>query len=695
MDTKFYALLFIARPTGCLDSSLDGDFTTWTRPDDAPDPRPIVEGKHLLLPGRSDFEDELVREVAHFELAEFVIGEMEALNAMTQANCVPVDNTGSTNQVSNITRSVVFAHRHKTQTKESSGGQKSTHSSLGFLAFVDPQNLRVTSSARNLQHLVKDDSHSPFAGPFGRIQQGMFVDAVESGRNLGQSNSFCRTETNSTRLLTPSSFAYEPDEAEPYADEVDLAQSRMVTTLASNLLTSCLERVATQPPDSPARQFLKELHQLLVVSCDADWAFRCPTGPGRPSTSELSPARALIPSNSVVICPFLSDSGGQRIDFLSLDPQRHCTTFQGDLSRRRRCHSFSSIDQKTSASVSVYPTRGDSPVRRSYVSVHRTACPDRHTEVKRVDSKSNCHMEQPDLCTSSSSVRPESIDPVDGYSSINAICTPLAYDLLINAPVPKSKRKVILFNQKNCCAGCGLFVETPYLKRMRFCEFFGRFFCCVCHTNTLMILPGNIVTAWDFRALPVSNIARDRLNQLHRQPLLRITDFNPRVLQNQAALRNCSTLRKQGNMILPFVQLCQSAQSLLISLQALPAHWLSSPDLWSIADLCAVRDGLLDRELRRALQPIVDHLSTCTRCRAQGYVCEICHAGQILFPFGQVNTVSCPVCMACFHRSCLRSPKPDNCPRCLRRSQRQIQRRKQQQQQQCPSISEKRMMMQT
>lgn len=75
-----------------------------------------------------------------------------------------------------------------------------------------------------------------------------------------------------------------------------------------------------------------------------------------------------------------------------------------------------------------------------------------------------------------------------------------------------------------------------------------------------MILPGTVVTAWDFRALPVSNIARDRLNQLYRQPLLCASDFNPRVLQNQAALRNCFTLRKQGNLVLPFVQLCQSGE---------------------------------------------------------------------------------------------------------------------------------------
>lgn len=652
-----------------LDSSLDGDFAARTRTGDSFDQGPGVEGKHLLLPGRSDFEDELVREVAHLELAEFVIGEMEALKAMTQTESLSANNTRLTNQLSNIICSAVFAGRNKTKITRNFGGQKPTHSSLGLLALLDPQNLRVLSTIRNtpVQNQTKDNGPSPFADLFGRIQQGLFVDPNEWNPKLNHPSS-C--------LFSPSSSANEPKDAEHY--EEDLAQSHVVTTLASNLLTSSLERVTTQPSDSPVRQFLKGLHQLLVVSCDADWAFHGSSGSARPNPIELAPARALIPSNSAVVLPLLNDSGGQRVDLVSLGPQGRCSISHDGISARRRCHSFSSVDHKASIAVRENAVGPDPSMDLPNVSVHRILRPDRCTQSLQFDSKSNCRMEQQlDSCSSSSSLPLDSLGPLDGYGSINAICTPLPYNLLINAPVLKSKRKMILLNQNNCCAGCGLFVETAYLKRMRFCEFFGQFFCCVCHTNTLMILPGTIVTAWDFRALPVSNIARDRLNQLYRQPLLRAADFNPRILQNQAALRNCFTLRKQGNLVLPFVQLCQSAQPLLTSLEALPPHWLSSPDLWSVADLCAVRDGQLDRELRRTLQPIVDHLSTCARCRAQGFVCEICHSGQILFPFGQVNTVSCSVCMACFHRSCLRNPKPENCPRCLRRAHRQIQRQQQ------------------
>lgn len=99
----------------------------------------MVEGKHLLLPGRSDFEDELVREVAHLELAEFVIGEMEALKAMTQTESLSANKTWPTNQMSSIIRSAVFTGRNKTKITRNFDGQRSTLSSLGLLALLDPQ----------------------------------------------------------------------------------------------------------------------------------------------------------------------------------------------------------------------------------------------------------------------------------------------------------------------------------------------------------------------------------------------------------------------------------------------------------------------------------------------------------------------------------------------------------------------------
>ncbi|VDQ15299.1 unnamed protein product [Trichobilharzia regenti] len=84
--------------------------------------------------------------------------------------------------------------------------------------------------------------------------------------------------------------------------------------------------------------------------------------------------------------------------------------------------------------------------------------------------------------------------------------------------------------------------------------------------------------------------------------------------------------------------------------ELIPSHWLETPDLWSMADLHALHDGKMSTTI------------------PQGFICEVCKSGQILFPFGQVNTVTCPTCSACFHRVCLPTPKPEICPRCIRRA---------------------------
>ncbi|KAF6775074.1 hypothetical protein AHF37_05595 [Paragonimus kellicotti] len=474
---------------------------------------------------------------------------------------------------------------------------------FGLLTYMDPQN-QMKQLSTNLraasQQCQYRQSHnrSPFVDLFaGTVQEGRFLDDDQS--NWPESNGG-RSQSNLHSMW----------DDEVSNSSLDLLQTRFVTGLAADLVTSYMERFSGQPEPMA---FLKDLHQRIMQTCDADWAFNeargdsdCPSGP---QSFKMLTNRALIPSNSAVMLTSLN---------------RVTDSVQENTSK-------STLKESCEAILA--------PLEQKNLETHHGFL----TSSVRLDP-------------------PASVDVPFRRGSINALCTPLPFGLLTNPPIPRSKRKAIMTSQQNRCAGCGAFVETRYLKRMRFCEFFGKFFCCVCHVNTLMVLPGNLLTNWDFRMLPVCNIARDRLNQLHHQPLLQFSDFNPRVVQYQTSLRNCSVLRKQGNLLLPFVRLCPNAGGPLKALKQLPQHWLDTPDLWSVADLCGVRDGQLDHRLHSALEPLVAHLSDCIRCRAQGFVCEICHSGQILFPFGQVNTVTCPSCTACFHRTCLRNPKPETCP---------------------------------
>ncbi|KAH9284806.1 Run domain Beclin-1-interacting and cysteine-rich domain-containing protein [Echinococcus granulosus] len=267
--------------------------------------------------------------------------------------------------------------------------------------------------------------------------------------------------------------------------------------------------------------------------------------------------------------------------------------------------------------------------------------------------------------------------------------------LIISPIIPKERRKGILLSQRNCCFGCGVFVETRYLRSMRFCEYFGRFFCCVCHANTLMVVPGALLHAWSGAMYPVSKFARDILVRAYNRPLLHSTDFGAAIRRNPPwSLLDAFQLRRQAMAIIPFLRLCPDSSNVLAKVDKLPMHWVTCANRWSLSDLVSLANSpessaqSMSGCLRAVLESCVAHLSHCLRCRARGHLCEVCHTGRVLFPhFGQADTLVCSDCGACFHRACLaaletvasRGPKiatplglrngdPDrrSCPRCIR-----------------------------
>ncbi|VEL08487.1 unnamed protein product [Protopolystoma xenopodis] len=100
---------------------------------------------------------------------------------------------------------------------------------------------------------------------------------------------------------------------------------------------------------------------------------------------------------------------------------------------------------------------------------------------------------------------------------------------------------------------------------MRFCEYFSRFFCCVCHSNTLMVLPGPVVLDGNFAMLPVSNYARDLLDRLHCVPLIRLYEISRNVRDREWALQDAIAMREQAGALVAFLGLCPSSKSFVFS----------------------------------------------------------------------------------------------------------------------------------
>lgn len=75
-------------------------------------------------------------------------------------------------------------------------------------------------------------------------------------------------------------------------------------------------------------------------------------------------------------------------------------------------------------------------------------------------------------------------------------------------------------------SGVCVFCVVDYIKRLRYCEYLGRYFCQCCHDNAVAVVPGRVLCKWDFGKYYVSNFARDLLGKIAQDPLFNLHAIN-------------------------------------------------------------------------------------------------------------------------------------------------------------------------
>ncbi|NWY29384.1 RUBIC protein, partial [Pheucticus melanocephalus] len=97
-------------------------------------------------------------------------------------------------------------------------------------------------------------------------------------------------------------------------------------------------------------------------------------------------------------------------------------------------------------------------------------------------------------------------------------------------------RKVAVAKQNYRCAGCGIRTDPDYIKRLRYCEYLGKYFCQCCHENAQTVIPSRILRKWDFSKYYVSNFSKDLLSKIWSDPLFNVQAINPALYQKVKAL---------------------------------------------------------------------------------------------------------------------------------------------------------------
>ncbi|XP_029285091.1 LOW QUALITY PROTEIN: run domain Beclin-1-interacting and cysteine-rich domain-containing protein [Cottoperca gobio] len=234
---------------------------------------------------------------------------------------------------------------------------------------------------------------------------------------------------------------------------------------------------------------------------------------------------------------------------------------------------------------------------------------------------------------------------------------------------PAPKRKIVVAKQNYRCAGCGTRIDPDYIKRLRYCEYLGRYFCQCCHENAQAVVPGRVLRKWDFSKYYVSNFARDLLSKIAGDPLFNPNDINSGLYKKIKALEAVRVLRVQLFHMKNLFKTCRFAKEVLDQFDSLPGHLTEDLHLFSLNDLSAVRNGDLAPRMKELLKLGTMHAAGCVLCQAKGFVCEFCgNDKDIIFPFQLNKCQRCEECHACYHRSCFRTGK--DCPRCQRLAER-------------------------
>ncbi|XP_028300114.1 run domain Beclin-1-interacting and cysteine-rich domain-containing protein isoform X2 [Gouania willdenowi] len=234
---------------------------------------------------------------------------------------------------------------------------------------------------------------------------------------------------------------------------------------------------------------------------------------------------------------------------------------------------------------------------------------------------------------------------------------------------PAPKRKIVVSKQNYRCAGCGTRIDPDYIKRLRYCEYLGRYFCQCCHENAQAVVPGRVLRKWDFSKYYVSNFARDLLNKIAGDPLFNPNDINNGLYKKVKALSSVRDLRVQLFHMKNLLKTCRFAKEVLEKFDTVPGHLTEDLHIFSLNDLSAVRSGELVPRLKELLKVGTLHVAGCVLCQAKGFVCEFCgNDKDIIFPFQLNKCQRCEDCHACFHRNCFRTG--NDCPRCRRLAER-------------------------
>ncbi|KAF5899626.1 pleckstrin homology domain-containing family M member 3-like isoform X1, partial [Clarias magur] len=188
------------------------------------------------------------------------------------------------------------------------------------------------------------------------------------------------------------------------------------------------------------------------------------------------------------------------------------------------------------------------------------------------------------------------------------------------------------------CAGCQRPVGLSRGKA-KVCCYSGWYYCQSCHQDNLFLIPARLLHNWDTSRHKVSKQAKEFLEFIYEEPLLDVHQLNPGLYEHSEPLAAVLKLRQQLKSLRAYLFSCRATVAEDLRRRIFPREYLLQHiHLYSLADLQQVIDGKLAPFLSKVIKFASSHVYSCSLCREKGFICELCHNGQILYPFQENAT---------------------------------------------------------
>ncbi|KAM9247013.1 protein associated with UVRAG as autophagy enhancer [Leptosomus discolor] len=228
---------------------------------------------------------------------------------------------------------------------------------------------------------------------------------------------------------------------------------------------------------------------------------------------------------------------------------------------------------------------------------------------------------------------------------------------------PSVKRDAVVAAQNFTCVGCGTPIESKYIRRLRYCDYLGKYFCDCCHSYAQSSIPARILLKWDFKKYYVCNFSKHLLDSIWQHPVFNVMCINKALYTKSKEMDRVREVQEQLFHLKKLLKTCRFGESVLKEFEQVPNHLTEDLHLFSLDDLVKIKRGQLLPLLRDILKSSTSHVDGCELCQAKGFICEFCQSADLLFPYQIAKCKRCTECKTCFHKACFKS---GGCPKCLR-----------------------------